>query len=134
MRSKWTILLLGFFAYTNARANPTDKTQSVKNAYILHCAGCHGLNGNGLPENGIPDFHESGRFLSSAQGRKYLIQVPGVSQSSMNNQQVADVMNWILSHFSSNSYRPYTEAEVARLRTYKASDAVSWREQLTSKN
>jgi len=105
--------------------------EDMRKTYILNCAGCHGLDGFGLPSQDIPDFHESGRFLGVPEGRDYLIQVPGASQSRLNDKDLAALMNWILTTFAKGSltapFLPYTEEEIHRLRPNKATDAVERR-------
>lgn len=123
--------LTGFFL---AVLSGTAHAYDIEKTYILNCAGCHGMDGTGLPANYIPDFRESGRFTTTGDGREYLIQVPGVSQAHLTNAQVADMMNWILHRFSHDTlpadFQPYTAEEVARLRPDKARDAVIRRAEL----
>jgi hypothetical protein len=100
--------------------------------YTLNCSGCHGAGGKGVPEVGIPNLNEAGRFVSTELGRKYLIQVPGLSQSRLDDATAARLLNWILGQFSTNplpaDFAPYTPAEVARFRADKASDPKIRRE------
>ena len=95
--------------------------------YTLNCSGCHGAEGLGVPEVGIPNLNEAGRFVWTELGRKYLIQVPGLSQSRLDDATAARLLNWILAEFSANrlptDFAPYTPEEVARFRVDKASDA-----------
>ena len=100
--------------------------------YTLHCSGCHGEDGRGVPERGIPDLINAGSYVTVAIGRRYLIEVPGVSQSVLSNSQAADMLNYILARFSVDQlpkpFSPYTVDEVARFRSNKASDAPTRRE------
>jgi mono/diheme cytochrome c family protein len=95
--------------------------------YTLNCSGCHGAEGLGVPEVGIPNLNEAGRFVWTELGRKYLIQVPGLSQSRLDDATAASLLNWILGKFSANrlptDFSPYTSVEVAHFRADKASDA-----------
>jgi hypothetical protein len=95
--------------------------------YTLNCSGCHGAEGLGVPEAGIPNLNEAGRFVRTELGRKYLIQVPGLSQSRLDDATAARLLNWILRKFSANrlpsDFAPYTSEEVAHFRADKASDA-----------
>jgi hypothetical protein len=60
-------------------------------------------------------------------GREYLIQVPGLSQSRLDDATAARLLNWILRKFSANrlpaDFAPYTPEEVAHFRADKAGDA-----------
>jgi mono/diheme cytochrome c family protein len=111
--------------------NAAHAEQPLRTTYVLNCAGCHGLEGHGVPEIGIPDFHQSGRFVKLRQGREYLIQVPGVAQSKLDDQTIADLMNYILTGFSARvlpaDFKPYTADEVTQFRRYKAADAAERR-------
>jgi len=100
---------------------------SPKVNYMLHCSGCHGQAGAGNPEVGIPDMRGAiGHFLKAKHGREFLIQVPGTSQTSMNDADVAVMMNWMLQQFSAAEVPagtpPYTEQEVRQLRANRLAD------------
>jgi hypothetical protein len=64
----------------------------VATQYVLHCSGCHGLEGHGLASNGIPDLSEAWRYANTSAGRKYLISVPGVAASRLNNHDAAAML------------------------------------------
>jgi hypothetical protein len=99
--------------------------------YTLHCSGCHGASGHGVPRAGIPDLGDAGAYVALPQGRAYLIQVPGISQSRLNDATAAAMLNYVLARFSAaelpKDFAPYTEAEVKRLRSKAASDATTQR-------
>jgi len=82
---------------TGARADMPMLT-----VYTLNCSGCHGAEGLGVPEVGIPNLNEAGRFVRTELGRAYLIQVPGLSQSRLDDATAARLLNWILRKFSAN--------------------------------
>ncbi len=88
--------------------------------YMLHCQGCHLVDGAGTPEKVPALKNEVGRFLHVPNGRKFLIQVPGTSQSALSDAEVAAVLNWILENFSSEQlpadFVPYTTMEISRYR------------------
>jgi mono/diheme cytochrome c family protein len=102
------------------------KATLLSTVYTLNCSGCHGAEGVGVPEVGIPDLNEAGLFVRTELGREYLIQVPGLSQSRVDDATAARLLNWILRKFSAArlpiDFRPYTAEEVARFRADKASD------------
>ena len=62
----------------------------------------------------------AGYFLHSGAGREFLIRVPGVAQSALDDNEIAELMNWLLLSFSSEQlperYVPFTAGEVALLR------------------
>jgi hypothetical protein len=87
--------------------------------YILHCQGCHLADGRATPGK-IPALIGAGRFLAVEGGREFLVQVPGVSLSVIDDRELAELLNWMLYRFSPGEmpadFEPYTAQEVARYR------------------
>ncbi|MGA9025896.1 MAG: hypothetical protein WB440_07560 [Steroidobacteraceae bacterium] len=104
--------------------------------YTLHCSGCHGEAGHGVPASGVPDLHDAGSYVVLPAGRSYLVSVPGLAQSSLDDATAARILNYILRRFSADrlpaDFAPYTTAEVTRLRTDVASDAETRRRRILS--
>lgn len=91
--------------------------------YRLHCSGCHQMDGQGSPHNGIPSMRdEVGHFLKVPGGRAYLSQVPGTLNTSLNDAETAELLNWVVVNIGRSStppdFRKYTEADV---KAYRAS-------------
>lgn len=91
--------------------------------YQLQCAGCHLGDGEGSAANDTPRMKGFvGNFLKVDGGRQFLVRVPGMSQSALNNAQLADLINWIMREDGMAgksmpaNYQPYTEQEVAAIR------------------
>lgn len=100
--------------------------------YKLHCQGCHGPDGSGA-SGAVPSFRgQVGKFLAVPGGREYLIRVPGVSQSELDDDGVAAVLNWIVRELdgTQRSLAPFTGAEVARHRRPPLTDVESVRAKL----
>lgn len=96
---------------------------SVGVNYQLQCAGCHLGNGMGSPANDTPRMAGFvGNFLKVPGGREFLVRVPGMSQSALNNAQLADLLNWLMrpdgmaGKSVPEHYQPYTAEEVTALR------------------
>ncbi|MHC8285971.1 cytochrome C [Pseudomonas sp. XS1P51] len=96
---------------------------SVGVNYQLQCAGCHLGNGMGSPANDTPRMAGFvGNFLKVPGGREFLVRVPGMSQSALNNAQLAELLNWLMREdgMAGNSmpanYQPYSAEEVSALR------------------
>jgi mono/diheme cytochrome c family protein len=86
---------------------------------MLHCMGCHTPDGRGEPGH-VPSVRNTLTPLaSSAEGRKYLVQVPGSAQSTLSDAELAEVLNWMLANLSADP-RPgverFTAAEVSAYR------------------
>jgi mono/diheme cytochrome c family protein len=115
-----------------ACADAAQAERPMATLYTWHCSGCHGASGHGIPKAGIPDLAYSGAYLAMPQGRAYLIQVPGISQSKLGDATAAAMLNWVLARFSAANlpanFKPYSTAEIRRLRANVASDAETQRE------
>lgn len=104
--------------------------------YMLQCAGCHRFDGTGAEQKGIPSFVDSiGLFSRIPEGRAYMIRVPGASQSQINNDELAIVLNWIIAKYSPDEYhdgnfRPFTASEVGASRPYRFDDVAVERRRL----
>ncbi len=89
--------------------------------YMIHCQGCH------LPEaigfaGKVPRMKDFvGYFLHSKEGREFVIRVPGVATASLPDDELTEMMNWLLLTYSAEQFpdpfAPYSVAEVAALRS-----------------
>jgi len=91
--------------------------------YQLQCAGCHLDHGQGSAANDTPRMQGFvGNFLKVEGGREFLVRVPGISQSALNDGQIADQLNWLLARdgmagaSSPEQWPPYSAAEVHQVR------------------
>ena len=107
--------------------------ESASNLYLLNCWGCHGSRGEGI-KGTAPSLIGLGDFLKVPGGRAYIIEVPGVAMSSLNDAQIALVMNWALRNLSKsplpNDFSPYTADEVHRCRSVRLADLSKTRRAL----
>jgi hypothetical protein len=107
------LILAAAVGVTPALADPqTD--------YILNCMGCHVANGSGAAGK-VPSMRESLVPLSSTpEGRRYLIQVPGASQSPLSDRALANLLSWMVRSLSSvpvpKTFIEFTAAEVGAVR------------------
>ena len=88
--------------------------------YMLHCQGCHLPDAKGF-EGRVPPIKDfAGWFLHSKAGRDFLIRVPGVAHAALADDEIAELMNWLLTTFSAAElpadFTPFTAAEVRTLR------------------
>ena len=113
-----TALALSALAFALAAAG-TAAAASPQFNYILHCQGCHLADGAATPGK-IPPLIGTGRFLAVDGGREFLVRVPGVSLSIIPDDELAELMNWMLYRFSADDmpadFEPYTAEEVGRYR------------------
>ncbi len=111
---------------------------SAQTNFVLRCTGCHGMDGSGSEQAGIPDFRGYvGSFARSADGRRYLMHVPGVVSSSLTNAEIAAVMNYVMTTYAGASRdpeaKPFTEAEVTQLRAEPVKDVVALRREVAAR-
>lgn len=94
--------------------------QRARINYMIHCQGCHLPEAVGYPGK-VPRMRDFiGYFLHSREGREFIIRVPGVSTTSLPNDQVTELMNWLLLTYSApqlpRNFVPFTVDEIAALR------------------
>ena len=106
----WVLLLAGCgtaFAY------------EPQTNYMLQCMGCHTPDGSGEPGR-VPSIKETlVPFALSPNGRRFLIQVPGASQSTLSDAELAALLNWMIQNLSVNKpaqFTRFTATEVASFR------------------
>jgi hypothetical protein len=104
-----------------ARAADLPELTPAQSDYVEHCSGCHGMQGNSAPAD-IPVLRgRVGYFMCSQEGREYLIKLPNVAFSAIDdNQELAEMMNFVTFGLGGPSAppkaKPFTGPEVARLR------------------
>lgn len=128
MRLAVLALLLGLAM--PAGAEPDD----VRRNYLFGCRGCHLADGSGVPPD-VPTLRNTlGRIVARPGGRDYLVRVPGVLQSRLDDAALAEVLNYILSEFNAETlppdFRPYSTREVARARKAILADPQAYRRAL----
>ena len=88
--------------------------------YMLHCMGCHGTQAQGVPGKIPPLANSLSRFMRTAEGRNYVLRVPGAANSALSDGQLAAVLNWLAVKFDTSATAgnppPFTSEEVSRLR------------------
>lgn len=109
---------LFFLGMDSGNTIPKSSGREMYN-YSLHCLGCHGMEGLGI--NDVPPFPGVlGYFLHIPEGRKFIIQVPGVSHSDLSDSEIAELTNWILKKYSTNelpsNFQEFSVEEVTRYR------------------
>jgi hypothetical protein len=101
--------------------------------YMLQCMGCHGPDGTGEAGR-VPALNQTALlFARMPEGRRYLLQVPGVAQSTLSDAELAELLNWMIPHFggtSAQGFTPFTPQEVARFRKSPLADPRAERERL----
>jgi hypothetical protein len=103
--------------------------------YMLQCMGCHTPDGSGEPGR-VPSLKSTlAPFAASAEGRRFIVQVPGASQSTLSDAELAQLLNWMIQNLSSAkpaSFVRFTAAEVSRYRRTPLVRVQAAREKLLS--
>jgi hypothetical protein len=111
----------------------------ARDKYVLFCAGCHGMEGEGGGGGGgmkriFPFPPAIGVFLNDSQGRVYLANVGGVTSAGMTDAETAAVLNYILLSFGQSStpktFVPYTPEEIRGLRESRVHDPLALRREI----
>ena len=122
---RWTARCLAVFLGLLDTAAPTAQTPAAgfsapQRDYILACAGCHGIQGLSNP-NLVPSLQGLvGYFLELPEGRAYLSRLPNVAFSTLSDERLAAVLNYMVFEIGGASApvgtRPYVAAEVGEWR------------------
>ncbi len=75
--------------------------------YMLYCMGCHGSEARGVPGKIPPLTGSLARFMSTPEGRDYVLRVPGAANSALAMRYSAA---------EERPPAPFTAEEVARVR------------------
>jgi mono/diheme cytochrome c family protein len=126
-------LALAWCAALAAAQERGDRHAAVD--YMLHCSGCHGMDGSGAPAQGIPDFrNQIGHFERLPEGRAFLMQVPGLLTAGLPDDRRAAVATWLVRTFAGPSlapdFQPYTAAEARQYRESRPADIAGTRKRL----
>lgn len=105
---------------------------SARSNYLLACRGCHLADGAGVPPE-VPSLRNTiGEIAGTADGREYLVRVPAVLQSRLNDEQLTEVLNWVLTEFNAETlpddFRPLTAGEVTTARQQVLADPIRYRQ------
>lgn len=117
---------------------PSANVQATWNRWALNCQGCHRPNGGGTPGGAPPLRGVVASFLRVEGGRAYLTQVPGVATAPLRDEDLAELLNYVLRRFDGPGlpadFKPYTAAEVAAgRRTLLRTDAPATRRRLMAR-
>ncbi len=102
--------------------------------YMLYCMGCHGTQAQGVPGKVPPLAHALVRYMRTAEGRDYVLRVPGAANSVLSDAQLAAVLNWLATRFDAADLpaglSPFTVEEVARARHTPLPDVLATRREV----
>lgn len=130
---RYLALLIGVVLCAGVSAGEINRERAHFN-YQMFCQGCHAPGGASVDER-VPRMEgHVGTFISSTEGREFLVRVPGSATSVLDNEELAEVLNWIVLEFSGQSlnasFEHYTATEVGSLRKAPLNEVVNYRAQL----
>lgn len=111
-----------------------SQASDAKGNYMLQCQGCHKANGEGILGS-VPNFHVSGsQILKIAEGREFFIRVPGSAYSPLSDQELTDVLNYIIEDIiAQKTIAKYTLEEVSLHRTRRLVNVAETRQRIIEK-
>lgn len=104
--------------------------------FTLYCQGCHTPRGDSVA-GAVPELKGNLRvFASSPEGRAFLVRVPGVALSPLDDTRLASLLNWMIQSLGTDttltSFEPFTGNEVASYRGQAFVDVESERQRLVA--
>ncbi len=106
---------------------PAVPLPAAQVAYLTSCGGCHGIEGRSAP-GAVPTLRGlTGSFLCTQQGRDFIIRLPDIALTPLSDRKLTQVMNFVVFDLGApvaggGKARPYTVAEVSRLRRHPLTD------------
>jgi len=128
---KWAaplVVVFGIALAADLKSEPVKSLSLVQGDYLLNCGGCHGFNGVSNAKL-VPSLKDLvGYYLRTPQGRAYLPRLPNVAFSTLSDQKLAAVLNYVVFEIGGNSApvgaKPYDAAEVGRWRKQPLNEVV----------
>jgi hypothetical protein len=119
MRALWLAVWMACAVAGNAHALERAATDDATQNYTLFCAGCHGETGAGLPHK-IPRLvGRLGLYLGVEGGRDFILRVPGIANSQLDDARLAEVLNRVVKRFApeaASTTPAFTAAEIQAAR------------------
>ena len=133
MLRRITLTILGLLLNCGAHAEPDVAERRALFNYQMFCQGCHAIDGSG--HKSVPELKNSmHQFMASQSGREYLVRVPGSANSTLDDEQLAEVLNWMLVNFTKKEtkqrWQPFIASEVAEYRKRPLFETVNYRRAL----
>ena len=131
LRASFCLMVLSA-GWTSPVAAEQERVNPPAFSYLLHCSGCHIEDGSGDPPE-VPDLRKNlDKLLQSATGRSYMLRVPGVTDTPITPQEMADLMNWLITEFypELEDFRLISAEEVTRGRATRLANPLEVRQTL----
>ena len=119
-------------SWTSPVAAEQERVNPPAFSYLLHCSGCHIEDGSGNPPE-VPDLRKNlDKLLRSETGRGYMLRVPGITDTPITPQEMASLMNWLITEFHPEleDFRLISAEEVIRGRATRLTNPLKVRQTL----
>ena len=131
-RSFLRVIMAGIILSAAVPAQAAD----ARYLYRLHCSGCHGLEGGGHPEAGVPFLGNSiARIVSHPDGKRYLMSVPGVRNSFATDAELSEILEYVVNVLGKERNEPelqISEQEIGLLRAATLESAPAIRRRISA--
>ena len=116
---RWLVALGILYAWC-----PPASAYEPRINYMLQCMGCHTPDGSGEPGR-VPSVRDTlVPFAASPDGRRFLVQVPGASQSTLSDAELAGLLNWMIQNLSRMRPAHFTAFTAAEVSSYRRTPLV----------
>ena len=129
-------IVVAVFLAADLKSEPVEQLGGAQGDYLLNCGGCHGFRGVSNPKL-VPSLKDLvGYYLRTSEGRAYLPRLPNVAFSTLSDQKLAAVLNYMVFEIGGNSApvgaKPYGAGEVGKWRKQPLNEVVlsQYRQQL----
>lgn len=105
-------------------ARTQDSATPAVALYLERCGGCHGIQGVSAPKL-VPTLRgQAGAFLCTREGREYLVRLPSVASTPVDDESLAALVNFVAFDLGAGDSRfpRFTAAEVHHLRQKPLTD------------
>jgi mono/diheme cytochrome c family protein len=129
---QWTAplaaVVCGVLLTAELKSESIEQLGGAQGDYLLNCGGCHGFHGVSNAKL-VPSLKDLvGYYLRTPEGRAYLPRLPNVAFSTLSDQKLAAVLNYVVFEIGGNSApagaKPYGAAEVGRWRKQPLNEVV----------
>jgi mono/diheme cytochrome c family protein len=128
---KWAaplVVVFGIALAADLKSEPVKSLSLVQGDYLLNCGGCHGFHGVSNAKL-VPSLKDLvGYYLRTPEGRAYLPRLPNVAFSTLSDQKLAAVLNYVVFEIGGESApvgaKPYDAGEVGRWRKQPLNEVV----------
>jgi cytochrome c553 len=126
---------LAFFVFATFSLFATSavaQKHSPESNYLQHCAGCHHVDGSGLPPE-VPNLGSGiGYLLETPAGRDFMLRVPGVTSTPISAEEMTELLNWMITKFypDRSDFKPISIEETLAGRAKPLYDPLKLRAEL----